>query len=59
MPACVLFGVEIHDRARYQDPMSQMKPALRAVGTRYLARGAARKVCHGECGPAMLVSSDA
>jgi len=31
MPAYVIFDVEIRDPARYQDFMSQVKPALQAV----------------------------
>lgn len=59
MPACVLFGVEIRDLARYQRFMSQVRPALPRVGARYLAREAAQKVGYGECSPARRVSLEA
>ena len=53
MPAYVIFDVEIRDPARYQDFMSQVfmgqvKPALQAVGARYLARGGAHEVYEGD-----------
>jgi len=38
MSAFVVFDVEIHNDARYQDFMAAVKPALTAAGARYLAR---------------------
>jgi uncharacterized protein (DUF1330 family) len=32
MPAYVIFDAEIRDPARYQDFMSEVKPALQAIG---------------------------
>jgi len=55
MPAYVIFDVEIRDPARYQDFMSQVKPALQAVGARYLARGGAHKVYEGDWSPRRIV----
>ena len=48
MPAYVIFDVEIRDPVRYQDFMSRVKPALQAVGARYLARGGAHKIYEGD-----------
>lgn len=44
MPAYAIFDVEIRDLGRYQDFMTQVKPALEAAGARYLARGGKHKV---------------
>jgi uncharacterized protein (DUF1330 family) len=55
MPAYVIFDVEIRDPARYQDFMSQVKPALQAVGAKYLARGGAHKVYGGDWSPRRIV----
>lgn len=55
MPAYVIFDVEIRDLARYQDFMSQIKPALEAAGARYLARGGAHKVHEGDWTPRRIV----
>jgi uncharacterized protein (DUF1330 family) len=55
MPAYVIFDVEIRDLARYQDFMSQVKPALQAVEARYLARGGAHKVYEGDWSPRRIV----
>lgn len=55
MPAYVIFDVEIRDLARYQDFMSQVKPALEAAGARYLARGGAHKVHEGDWSPRRIV----
>ena len=60
MPAYVIFDVEIRDPARYQDFMSQVfmgqvKPALQAVGARYLARGGAHEVYEGDWSPRRIV----
>ena len=55
MPAYVVFDVEIRDLARYQDFMSQVKPALEAAGARYLARGGAHNVHEGDWSPRRIV----
>ncbi len=55
MPAYVIFDVEIRDLARYQDFMSQVKPALEAAGARYLARGGAHRVHEGDWQPRRIV----
>jgi uncharacterized protein (DUF1330 family) len=55
MPAYVIFDVEIRDLARYQDFMSQVKPALEAAGARYLARGGAHEVHEGDWSPRRIV----
>lgn len=55
MPAYVIFDVEIRDLARYQDFMSQVKPALEAAGARYLARGGAHRVHEGDWSPRRIV----
>jgi len=60
VPAYVIFDVEIRDPARYQDFMSQVfmgqvKPALQAVGARYLARGGAHEVYEGDWSPRRIV----
>jgi uncharacterized protein (DUF1330 family) len=55
MPAYVIFDVEIHDQARYQHFMAQVKPALEAAGGRYLARGGAHRVYEGDWAPRRLV----
>ena len=55
MPAYVIFDVEIRDLARYQDFMSQVKPALQAAGARYLARGGAHRVYEGDWSPRRIV----
>jgi len=53
--AYVIFDVEIRDMARFQDFMKGVKPALEAVGARYLARGGAHKVYEGEWAPRRIV----
>jgi len=60
VPAYVIFDVEIRDPARYQDFMGQdfmgqVKPALRAVGVSYRARGGAHKVHEGDWSPRRIV----
>jgi uncharacterized protein (DUF1330 family) len=55
MPAYVIFDVEIRDPARYRDFMNQVKPALEAVGARYLVRGGAHKVYEGDWSPRRIV----
>ena len=48
MAAYLIFDVEIHDMVRYQEYMAVIKPALEAVGARYLARGGAHTVYEGD-----------
>ena len=55
MPAYVIFDVEIRDGERYQNFMSQVKPALEEAGGRYLARGGAHKVHEGDWTPRRIV----
>ena len=55
MTAYVIFDVEIHDMARYQEYMAEVKPALEAAGARYLARGGAHTVYEGDWEPRRLV----
>ena len=55
MAAYVVFDVEIRNAERYQDFMRQVKPALEAVGARYLARGGAHKVYEGDWLPRRIV----
>jgi len=55
MSAFVVFDVEIHNDARYQDFMAAVKPALTAAGARYLARGGAHKVHKGDWQPRRIV----
>ena len=55
MPAYVIFDVEIRDPARYQDFMTQVKPALQQAGARYLARGGTHKVYEGDWTPRRIV----
>lgn len=55
MAAYVIFDVLIHDPVRFQDFMRDVKPALEAVGARYLARGGDFKVHEGDWQPHRLV----
>ncbi len=55
MPAYVIFDVEIRDMAQYQTFMAGVKPALEAVGARYLARGGAHRVHEGDWEPRRIV----
>jgi uncharacterized protein (DUF1330 family) len=55
MPAYVIFDVDIRDPGRYQDFMTQVKPALQAAGARYLTRGGAHKVYEGDWTPRRIV----
>jgi uncharacterized protein (DUF1330 family) len=55
MPAYAIFDVEIRDPRRYQDFMTQVKPALEAAGARYLARGGPHKVYEGDWVPRRIV----
>jgi uncharacterized protein (DUF1330 family) len=55
MSAYVIFDVEIRDMQRYQEFMNGVKPALEAVGAKYLARGGAHKVYEGDWEPRRIV----
>ena len=55
MTAYAIFDVEIHNPERYQEFMSQVKPALEAAGARYLSRGGAHKVYEGDWIPRRIV----
>jgi uncharacterized protein (DUF1330 family) len=55
MTAYVVFDVEIHDPARYQEFMTEVKPALQQAGARYLARGGAHTVYEGDWTPRRIV----
>ena len=55
MSAYVIFDVEIHDAARYQEFMNGVKPALEAAGAKYLVRGGAHKVYEGDWEPRRIV----
>ncbi len=55
MAAYLIFDVDIHDMARYQEFMAGVKPALEAAGARYLVRGGAHKVLEGDWSPHRLV----
>ncbi|WP_020681330.1 DUF1330 domain-containing protein [Marinobacterium rhizophilum] len=55
MSAYVIFDIDIHDLARYQDFMTQAKPAIEAAGGKYLARGGEHKVLEGDWEPRRIV----
>jgi uncharacterized protein (DUF1330 family) len=55
MTAYVIFDVEIRDPVRYQDFMSQVKPALANAGARYLTRGGEHRVYEGDWQPRRIV----
>ena len=55
MAAYVIFDVDIHDAARYQDFMAGVKPALETAGAEYLARGGAHTVYEGDWQPRRIV----
>jgi uncharacterized protein (DUF1330 family) len=55
MTAYVIFDVEIHDAQRYQEFMTQVKPALEEAGGRYLARGGEHTVYEGDWLPRRVV----
>lgn len=55
MSAYVIFDVEIRDMAQYQLFMNGVKPALEAVGARYLTRGGAHTVHEGDWTPRRVV----
>ena len=55
MTAYVIFDVDIHNMARYQDFMLAVKPAIEAAGGRYLARGGVHQVHEGDWSPRRIV----
>ena len=55
MSAYAIFDVEIYDVERYQDFMSNVKPALETVGAKYLSRGGTHKVYEGDWNPRRIV----
>jgi uncharacterized protein (DUF1330 family) len=55
MPAYVIFDVDIRDADQYRAFMTAVKPALEAVGARYLVRGGAHKVYEGDWQPRRIV----
>lgn len=55
MSAYVIFDVEIRDMSKYQEFVIGVKPALEAVGAKYLARGGALKVYEGNWEPRRIV----
>jgi uncharacterized protein (DUF1330 family) len=55
MTAYVIFDVEIRDLDRYQDFMSQVKPALADAGAKYLTRGGEHHVYEGDWKPRRIV----
>ena len=55
MTAYVIFDVEIRDINRYQDFMSQVKPALAEAGAKYLTRGGAHRIYEGDWHPRRIV----
>ncbi len=48
MPTYVIFDVDIRDMDRYRVFMAGVKPAIEAVGGRYLARGGEHTVHEGD-----------
>lgn len=55
MSAYVIFDVDIHDAAQYQDFMEGVKPALEQAGAKYLARGGSHKIYEGDWTPRRIV----
>ncbi len=55
MNAYVIFDVEIRDMKKYQNFMGLVKPALEAVGARYLARGGSLIIHEGDWAPRRIV----
>ncbi|MBR9865519.1 MAG: DUF1330 domain-containing protein [Oceanospirillales bacterium] len=55
MSAYVIFDIDIYDLKRYQDFMTQAKPALESAGGKYLARGGEHKVLEGDWNPRRVV----
>jgi uncharacterized protein (DUF1330 family) len=55
MPTYVIFDVEIRDAAQYEAFMDAVKPALEAVGAKYLVRGGPHRVHEGDWEPRRIV----
>ena len=55
MSAYAICDVEIYDLERYQDFLSEIKPALESAGGRFLVRGGVHEVLEGEWEPRRLV----
>ena len=55
MTAYVIFDVDIHDRAQYQEFMSGVTPALEKAGAKYLARGGSHRIYEGDWTPRRIV----
>lgn len=55
MSAYVIFDIDIYDLARYQEFMTQAKPAIEAAGGKYLARGGQHQVLEGDWEPRRIV----
>lgn len=55
MTAYVIFDVDIHDAAQYQEFMSGVTPALEKAGAKYLARGGSHRVYEGDWTPRRIV----
>ena len=55
MTAYVIFDVDIHDAAQYQEFMSGVTPALEKAGAKYLARGGSHRIYEGDWTPRRIV----
>lgn len=55
MSAFAILDIEIRDMERFREYMDLVKPAIEAVGGRYLVRGGAHKVVEGNWFPRRLV----
>ncbi len=55
MAAYVIFDIDIYNLERYQEFMTQAKPAIEAAGGKYLARGGQHKVLEGDWEPRRIV----
>jgi len=55
MTAYVIFDVDIHDAAQYQEFMSGVTPALEKAGAKYLARGGSHRIHEGDWTPRRIV----
>lgn len=55
MTAYVIFDVDIHDAAQYQEFMSRVTPALEKAGAKYLARGGSHRIYEGDWTPRRIV----
>ena len=55
MSAYIVFDVQIHDPARYQQYIDRVTPLVRAAGGRYLVRGGTFRTYEGDWTPRRLV----